>query len=95
MTETQPDIRYARSGDVHIAFSVVGSGPIDLVLVDGYLTHLGILSEHPGYRRWIRRLASFSRVIRFDKRGMGLSDRVQVGTLGRRADGDAVRRYLP
>ena len=86
MTETQPDIRYARSGDVHIAFSVVGSGPIDLVLVDGYLTHLGILSEHPGYRRWIRRLASFSRVIRFDKRGMGLSDRVQVGTLEDRMD---------
>jgi len=86
MSEAADPIRYARSGDVHLAYSVVGSGPVDLVLVEGYLTHLDIMWENPGYRRWVRRLASFSRVVRFDKRGMGLSDRVQVGTLEERMD---------
>jgi pimeloyl-ACP methyl ester carboxylesterase len=86
MSEAPDPIRYARSGDVHLAYSVVGSGPVDLVLVEGYLTHLDIMWENPGYRRWVRRLASFSRVVRFDKRGMGLSDRVQVGTLEERMD---------
>jgi class 3 adenylate cyclase len=81
-----PEIRYARSGDVHIAYTVTGEGPLDLVLVEGYFTHLGIMWEQPAYRRWVNRLASFARVIRFDKRGMGLSDRVQVGTLEQRMD---------
>ena len=84
--ESEPEIRYARSGDVHIAYTVTGEGPLDLVLVEGYFTHLGIMWEQPGYRRWVYRLASFARVIRFDKRGMGLSDRVQVGTLEERMD---------
>jgi pimeloyl-ACP methyl ester carboxylesterase len=59
---------------------------LDLVLVEGYFTHLGIMWEQPGYRRWVHRLASFARVLRFDKRGMGLFDRVQVGTLEERMD---------
>jgi pimeloyl-ACP methyl ester carboxylesterase len=84
--ETEPEIRYAHSGDVHIAYTIAGNGPIDVVLVEGYLTHLGIMWEQPGYRRWVNRLAAFARVIRFDKRGMGLSDRVQVGTLEERMD---------
>jgi pimeloyl-ACP methyl ester carboxylesterase len=84
--ESEPEIRYARSGDVHIAYAVTGEGPLDLVLVEGYFTHLGIMWEQPAYRRWVHRLASFARVIRFDKRGMGLSDRVQVGTLEERMD---------
>src|SRR6476469_7858536 len=54
--------------------------------MEGYFTHLGIMWEQPAYRRWVNRLASFARVIRFDKRGMGLSDRVQVGTLEERMD---------
>ena len=84
--DVEPEIRYARSGDVHIAYTVTGEGPLDLVLVEGYFTHLGIMWEQPAYRRWVNRLASFARVIRFDKRGMGLSDRVQVGTLEQRMD---------
>ena len=84
--ESEPEIRYARSGDVHVAYTVTGEGPLDLVLVEGYFTHLGITWEQPAYRRWVHRLASFARVIRFDKRGMGLSDRVQVGTLEERMD---------
>ena len=84
--DIEPKIRYARSGDIHIAYTVTGEGPLDLVLVEGYFTHLGIMWEQPGYRRWVNRLASFARVIRFDKRGMGLSDRVQVGTLEQRME---------
>jgi class 3 adenylate cyclase len=84
--DSEPEIRYARSGDVHIAYTVIGDGPLDLVLVEGYFTHLGIMWEQPAYRRWVHRLASFARVIRFDKRGMGLSDRVQIGTLEQRMD---------
>ena len=86
MGDVEPEIRYARSGDVHIGYTVTGEGPLDLVLVEGYFTHLGIMWEQPAYRRWVNRLASFARVIRFDKRGMGLSDRVQVGTLEQRMD---------
>ena len=86
MGDDEPDIRYARSGDIHIAYTFTGEGPLDLVLVEGYFTHLGIMWEQPGYRRWVHRLASFARVIRFDKRGMGLSDRVQLGTLEERMD---------
>jgi pimeloyl-ACP methyl ester carboxylesterase len=90
VSEGEPEIRYARSGDVHIAYAVIGTRnpqrAVDLVLVEGYLTHLGLMWEHPAYRRWVNRLATFARVIRFDKRGMGLSDRVQVGTLEQRMD---------
>ena len=62
-------------------WGAVGLGP-----GRGLLTHLGIMWEQPAYRRWVNRLASFARVVRFDKRGMGLSDRVQVGTLEERMD---------
>src|SRR4051794_1335316 len=55
-------------------------------MVDGSLTNLTLMWEEPGYRDWIRRLSTFARVIRFDKRGMGLSDRVQAGTLEERMD---------
>ena len=68
-------IRYARSGDVSIAYQVTGDGPLDLVLVPGFFSHLEIDWEHPGSARVFDRLGSFSRLIRFDKRGTGLSDR--------------------
>jgi pimeloyl-ACP methyl ester carboxylesterase len=68
-------IRYARSGDVNIAYQVTGEGPIDLVLVHGFFSHLEVDWEHPESRRMFERLASFSRLIRLDKRGTGLSDR--------------------
>jgi len=80
------DIRYARNGDVHLAYQVLGDGPIDLVFVQGVLTHLRVGWEYAGFRRFCEQLASFSRLILFDKRGMGMSDRVAVGTLEDRMD---------
>ena len=75
----QPDTRYARAGDVHIAYQIVGDGPIDLVLVPWFVTHLEHHWEEPGLARFYERLASFSRLILFDKRGNGLSDRIGTG----------------
>src|SRR3954454_23119082 len=68
-------IRYARSGDVNIAYQVTGSGPFDLVLVSGFVSHLETDWDHPVHARFLERLGSFARLIRFDKRGTGLSDR--------------------
>jgi class 3 adenylate cyclase len=76
-----PETRYAKSGDVHIAYQVVGDGPIDLVFVAGWITHLELAWEDPLEAAFLRRLASFSRLIVFDKRGTGLSDRVPVNEL--------------
>src|SRR4051812_43453403 len=81
-----PEVRYARSGDVEIAYTSVGDGSFDLVLVWGWLTNLEVYWEEPAFRRFVERLAAFSRVILFDKRGMGLSDRTTVGTLEERMD---------
>jgi pimeloyl-ACP methyl ester carboxylesterase len=86
MADSQPAIRYARSGDVHVAYQVVGDGPVDIVFVEGSFTNRHVMWEEPSYRRFMERLGSFARVILFDKRGMGLSDRVQVGTLEERMD---------
>ena len=68
-------IKYTRSGDVNIAYQVTGDGPIDLVLVSGFFSHLEIQWEHPDVAAFLDRLGSFARLIRFDKRGTGLSDR--------------------
>ena len=68
-------IRYAQSGDVSIAYQVTGSGPFDLVLVPGFTSHLEFDWEEPRYAAFLERLSSFSRLIRLDKRGTGLSDR--------------------
>jgi pimeloyl-ACP methyl ester carboxylesterase len=68
-------IRYAKSGDVNIAYQVTGEGPFDLVLVHGFFSHLELDWEHPASRRINERLGSFARLVRFDKRGTGLSDR--------------------
>ena len=81
-----PEVRYASSGEVEIAYQVLGDGPVDLVWVAGSVTHLGVLWEHPGYRHFSEQLASFSRLILFDKRGMGLSERTRAGTLEERMD---------
>jgi pimeloyl-ACP methyl ester carboxylesterase/DNA-binding CsgD family transcriptional regulator len=79
--------RYARSGDVSIAYQVVGSGSIDLVLVLGWVSHLAYVWELPALARFLNRLASFSRLILFDKRGCGMSDRVHpLPTLEQRMD---------
>ena len=84
---TSPETRYARSGGVTIAYQVVGDGPGDLVYVPGFLSHLEWNWEHPQYARFLRRLASFSRLILFDKRGSGMSDPVAgTPTLEERAE---------
>jgi pimeloyl-ACP methyl ester carboxylesterase len=67
--------RYAKSGDLSIAYQVAGDGPMEIVLVPGLLSHVEAFHELPGYARFLERLGSFARVISFDKRGTGLSDR--------------------
>jgi pimeloyl-ACP methyl ester carboxylesterase len=82
-----PKTHYAKSGDVHIAYQVVGDGPRDLVVVPGAFSHLELFWEDAGYVRWVEQLADFARVISFDKRGQGLSDRaVAAPTLEERMD---------
>src|SRR2546429_6987173 len=71
-----PQTRFARSGKVNIAYQVIGDGPLDLVYVPGWVSHLELRWEEPDHARFLHRLASFSRLITFDKRGTGLSDRV-------------------
>jgi class 3 adenylate cyclase len=83
----QPRTRYARSGDVHIAYQVVGEGPLDLVFVPGFVSHLELAWEEPSMRRFLDGLVSFARLILFDKRGTGMSDRVtDLPTLEQRMD---------
>jgi class 3 adenylate cyclase len=81
------EVRFARSGGVDIAYRVVGEGPVDLVYVQGSLTHLEVNWELPQFRRYCERLAEFTRLVCFDKRGMGMSDRVPgTATLEERMD---------
>ena len=82
-----PDVRYARSGDVSIAYDVVGAGGLDLVFAPGYVSHLTHALENPTVAGFFERLASLGRLIRFDRRGIGLSDRPRdVATLETRMD---------
>src|SRR5215475_13056230 len=84
---TPGPVQYARSGDVNIAYQLCGSGPVDLVFVMGWVSHLEYFWKEPSFARFLRRLASFSRLIVFDKRGTGLSDRVTaLPTLEQRMD---------
>ena len=72
----RPETHYARSGKVHIAFQVIGDGPTDLVFVPGFISNIDLHWDDPGYAHLLRRLSQFCRLIQFDKRGTGLSDRV-------------------
>jgi class 3 adenylate cyclase/pimeloyl-ACP methyl ester carboxylesterase len=81
-----PETQYAKSGDVNIAYQVVGDGPFDLIHVPMFASNLELQWEDPAERRYFERLASFCRLIMFDKRGTGLSDRVAVATLEERMD---------
>src|SRR3984885_12590688 len=82
-----PNTRYALSGDVNIAFQVMGGGPIDIILVPGIVSHVEFLHEFPGYTGFLRRLATFARVVTFDKRGQGLSDGISgASSLEQRVD---------
>lgn len=71
-----PVTRYAKSGEIHIAYQIFGNGFIDLVLVPGFVSHIENYWEEPSFARWLYQLGSFTRVVMFDKRGTGLSDRV-------------------
>ena len=75
----QPETRYALSGDIHIAYQLVGDGPFDLVFVPGFVTHMELQWRLPGFESFLTDLGSFSRLIRFDKRGTGMSDPVSGG----------------
>jgi pimeloyl-ACP methyl ester carboxylesterase len=82
-----PETRYARNGDVRIAYQVVGEGPRDLILVPGYISNLDHAWDEPGLAQLYARLSSHSRLILFDKRGTGLSDRPgRLPTLEERMD---------
>ena len=72
----RPKTRYAKSGEVNIAYQIVGEGPRDLVFVPGWVSNIEVFWEEPSVVRFLERLASFARLILFDKRGTGLSDRV-------------------
>ena len=86
---TQPETQYVKSGDAHIAYQVVGEGSVDLAVVRGYISHVETAWESPALAAFYRRLQPFCRLILFDKRGTGLSDRVpetQLPTLEQRMD---------
>jgi class 3 adenylate cyclase len=76
-----PRTRYARSGDLNIAYQVFGAGSLDLVYVPGWVSHVEEAWESPDYAAFLRQLGSFARVLMFDKRGTGLSDRVPIDRL--------------
>jgi class 3 adenylate cyclase len=76
-----PPTHYAKSGDVNIAYQVVGDGPTDVVYVPGFVSNIEVMWEDPGLTRFLERIASFSRLIIFDKRGTGLSDPVSIDRL--------------
>ena len=82
-----PETRYAKSGDVSIAYQVLGNGSLDLIYVMGWVSNVEYFWQEPSMNRFLRRLSSFSRLILFDKRGTGLSDKVvNLPTLEQRMD---------
>src|SRR5271170_7271980 len=82
-----PVTRYALSGDVNIAYQTMGNGPVDIVLIPGFISHVEFSHEMIGYTSFLRRLSAFARVVTFDKRGQGLSDRAHgVASLEQRMD---------
>ena len=83
----RPRTRYAKSGEINIAYQVMGEGPLDLIVVPGWISNVDMHWEMLGYEAWVRRMTSFCRLIVFDKRGSGLSDRdVGDSTLEERMD---------
>jgi class 3 adenylate cyclase len=82
----RPTTRYARSGDVSIAYQVLGDGPLDLVYVPGAVSHVDLIWDDPERTAYFRRLASFSRLVVLDKRGTGASDPAPVADLETRID---------
>ena len=86
-TSGLPSTRYARSGNVHVAYQIFGEGEIDLVFFPGFVSNIETYWEEPSFAHWLNKLASFARVVTFDKRGTGLSDRVEsLPTMDERMD---------
>jgi pimeloyl-ACP methyl ester carboxylesterase len=81
MPSARPETRYAKSGDLNIAYQVVGDGPLDLIYVPGWISNVELNWEEPAHAHVLERLAGFSRLILFDKRGTGLSDPVPLDRL--------------
>jgi len=81
LSKSTPDTRYVQNGDVNIAYQVLGDGPVDIVFVMGWVSHLEYFWKHHLFASFLERIASFSRLILFDKRGTGLSDRVPLSGL--------------
>jgi class 3 adenylate cyclase len=77
----RPRTQYARNGDVHLAFQVVGDGALDLLLIDTWVPHVEAVWDFPDFARFLRRLSSFGRLIHFDRRGTGLSDPMPLARL--------------
>jgi pimeloyl-ACP methyl ester carboxylesterase/class 3 adenylate cyclase len=88
-----PRTQYTKSSESSIAYQVLGDGPPDLVYAHGWLSHIEYAWENPDYARFLNRLASFARLIRFDRRGMGLSDR-EVGSLTLEQRVDDIRAVM-
>jgi len=88
----QPETRYARLGEDRIAYQVLGEGPPDLVMTTGNYSHVDMVWEDPGIALFLRTLASFSRLIVFDRRGTGASDPRPPGPARRQPDGAVLRR---
>ena len=83
----QPETRYAKSGDVHVAYQVFGRGPVDLVISPPFVSNVESFWELPDFSRWFLRLGAYARVATFDKRGTGMSDRVaELADLDARMD---------
>jgi pimeloyl-ACP methyl ester carboxylesterase len=82
-----PEIRYAKSGDVHIAYQVFGNGPGTIIIIPGFISHIEHSWDSPDQARWLNHLARRAQVVIFDKRGTGLSDRLgQLPNLDQRMD---------
>ena len=81
-----PEIKYAQSGDVAIAYMTIGSGPVDIVYAPGSISHLEHELAEPRWAGFVRDLSQIARVIKFDKRGTGLSDRVNSPSMDERID---------
>jgi class 3 adenylate cyclase len=76
-----PETQFARNGDTHVAYQTIGSGPLDMLLVDTWVHHVEAVWDVPDFARFLRRLSSFGRLIHFDRRGTGLSDPVPLDDL--------------
>jgi pimeloyl-ACP methyl ester carboxylesterase len=77
----RPETQYVKAADLNIAYQVVGDGPLDLLHIPGFVSNIDLMWDEPLYAHFLRRLASFSRLILFDKRGTGMSDRVATDRL--------------